>query len=126
MTVGKKIRSPKDLEALRDRARAELGVRAERKGVQITVHMGTCGIASGAREVLTDILEELSHVPDAQVKLSQSGCRGLCDREPMMTVAQESGQEVVYGDLDKRKTREIIREHVLGGKPVMNYAVKTD
>jgi len=123
--VSKKIRSPKDLAAMREQAKRDLEVRSGPKETQIVVHMGTCGIAAGAREVLSEIVDELSKAPDAEVSLRQTGCRGLCDREPMMTVKQASGQEFLYGSLDERKTREIVREHVLGGKPLMNYVIKT-
>ena len=122
----KKIQDPKDLAAIRDAAKRDLDLRSGPKEVQVTVHMGTCGIASGAREVLTEIVDELGKAPDAPVSIRQTGCQGLCDREPMITVKQASGQEFLYGSLDERKTREIVREHILGGKPLMNYVIKTE
>ena len=123
--MAEKITSRKALDAMRDQAKAELDVRTGPKETQITVHMGTCGIAAGAREVLAGLADELGHAPEQNVTLRQSGCCGLCDQEPMITVVQKSGEPIRYGNVDRHKAREIIREHVLGGAPVMRYIVKT-
>jgi len=122
--MGKKIKSREDLKRLRDRVRADLDIRTGPKEMQITVHMGTCGIAAGAREVLSDLAEELSRVSQENVGLRKSGCLGLCDQEPMITVTSPSGDEIRYGRLNKQKVREIVREHILSGRPVKNYLVK--
>ena len=120
----KKIKSPQDLEALRDKARAEVAVRSERGEIEITVHMGTCGIAAGARDVLEELADGLAKASATNVTLHQSGCLGLCDQEPLMTVADPSGREFRYGKLNRKKVREIVREHVVGGKPVIDYIVE--
>jgi (2Fe-2S) ferredoxin len=121
--VDRKIKSREDLLALRDRAKAEVNIRSAREGMQITVHMGTCGIAAGARDVLTQLAAELSETAAEEVTLRQAGCAGLCDQEPLITVADRAGKEFRYGKLDRRKVHEIVREHVLGGKPVIDYIV---
>lgn len=121
--MDKKIKSPGDLQALRDRARAEIDVRSEKEGLEITVHMGTCGIAAGARDVLGQLAAALDEVGADDVVLRQAGCPGLCDQEPLITVTDTAGKEFRYGKLDRRKVHEIVREHVLGGKPVIDYIV---
>jgi len=121
--VEKKIKSPADLLALRNRAKAEIDVRSAREGVQITVHMGTCGIAAGARDVLTQLAAELAETHAEGVILRQTGCVGLCDQEPLITLTDRAGKEFRYGKLDRKKVREIVREHVLGGKPVIDHIV---
>ena len=123
--MAKKIASRGDLEALRDKAKSEVDVRTGPKEVQITVHMGTCGIAAGGREVLSEVADELSSASEKSVSLRRSGCLGLCDQEPMMTVTEQSGDRYLYGKLDGRKARQIIREHVLGGRPVKGYIAKS-
>jgi (2Fe-2S) ferredoxin len=121
MTMAKKIGSPNDLAALRDRTKAEIDLRMGLKEMQITIHMGTCGIAAGARDVLTQLAAELSEASVGNVTLRQSGCAGLCDQEPMVTLTDKAGKQFRYGKLDKRKVRNIVQEHVLGGRPVAEY-----
>ncbi|HUT13372.1 MAG TPA: (2Fe-2S) ferredoxin domain-containing protein [Thermoguttaceae bacterium] len=123
--MGKKIASRQDLEALRQKARSEVDLRTGPKEIQITVHMGTCGIAAGGREVLSELADALSDITQEKVDLRKSGCLGRCDQEPMMTVTEQSGAKFLYGNLDKKKVREIVQEHILGGQPVRNYIVES-
>jgi NADP-reducing hydrogenase subunit HndB len=85
--------------------------------------MGTCGIASGARAVMSAFMDEIAkrQVPD--VIVTTSGCAGLCSREPMATVELLGEAPVKYVDLNDEKTREILVEHVIGGKLVEKYAL---
>ena len=123
--MGKKIGSREELKALREKAKAEVDLRTGPKEMEITVHMGTCGIAAGGREILTELAEELSQAAREDVRLRQSGCLGLCDQEPMITVTHRSGDKFLYGKLDRQKVREIVQGHILGGKPVTGYIVKS-
>ena len=122
--MAEKIRSREDLRRLKDEAAAEMDVRSGPKERRITVHMGTCGIAAGAREVLSELAEELSRASQENISLRKSGCLGLCDQEPMMTVTDPSGDQVHYGRLNKQKVREIVQEHIVSGRPVKHYLVK--
>ena len=122
--MAKRIGSPQDLRDLRDSARAETNLRGGPKDIQITVHMGTCGIAAGARDILAQLAEELHLASVQNVTLKRSGCLGLCDQEPMFTLIDKTGAKFLYGKLDKKKVHEIVREHVLGGKPVVDYTLK--
>ncbi|MCX7806363.1 MAG: (2Fe-2S) ferredoxin domain-containing protein [Planctomycetota bacterium] len=122
--MGKKIKSVEDLNAIRDGARKGLDLRVSAREMQVTVHMGTCGIAAGAREVLLAIASELGEEGSSKVLLRQAGCAGLCDREPMITVVDKSGVEYRYGKLDGAKAREIVREHILGGRPVAALLIR--
>ena len=108
--------TPEDLVRIRERARAI-------PGRKITVHMGTCGIASGAREVMDALLEELTNKGMKDVVVATSGCAGLCSREPMATVELKDRPPVKYVDLTPEKIRRILREHVLGGHIVTEYAL---
>jgi len=119
----KKINSPKDLAAIREQAKANIDLRTGPKDIQITVHMGTCGIAAGARNVLASLMDELSKADVTNVTLRQSGCLGLCDREPMFTMVDKSGAQFRYGKLDAKKVRRIVQDHVVGGTPVVSDLV---
>ena len=120
--MAKKITSPADLKALRDQAQAAIDLRTGPKDIRLTVHMGTCGIAAGARDVLAALMTELAGVTN--VTLQQTGCAGLCDREPMLTLTDKSGEVFRYGRLDKQKVRQIVREHVQRGQSVAEYLIK--
>ncbi len=119
-----KINSPEDLNNLRNKAKAEIDLREGPKDIRITVHMGTCGIAAGAREVLATIMRELAAVKVDYVTLQQTGCVGLCDQEPMITITNKAGELYRYGRLDKVKTREIVRNHILRGAVVNECLIK--
>jgi len=86
--------------------------------------MGTCGIAAGARDILAAILNALGAAGAENVSVQQTGCAGLCDQEPMLTLTDKAGGTFRYGRLDKHKVGEIVREHVLRGQPVVEYLVK--
>lgn len=119
-----KINSPEDLNKLRSKSLAEIDLRQGVKDVRITVHMGTCGIAAGARDVLAAIMQELSAAKIDYVTLQQAGCVGLCDQEPMITVTNKAGDLYRYGRLDKNKTKDIVRGHILRGAVVTEHLIK--
>jgi len=121
----KKLAGRKELEALREKSRSETDLRTGPKDMEITVHMGTCGIAAGGREVLSELADALGSAEQENVNLGKSGCLGRCDQEPMMTVTEQSGTQFLYGNLTREKVREIVREHILGGRPVQEYLVKS-
>ena len=121
--MAKRIASLEDLKRVRDQARPAIEVRTGMKDIKITVHMGTCGIAAGAREVLTALASELEQAAVENVTLRQSGCLGLCSEEPMLTLADRGGREYRYGKLDGPRVRRIVREHVVAGKPVVDCLI---
>jgi NADP-reducing hydrogenase subunit HndB len=113
-----KIKSAADLKAFADRAKAAVELREGTKDVQVTVHMGTCGIAAGARGVIAAFMREMAAAGVTDVTLRQSGCAGLCEQEPMITVRDASDTPYRYGLLDDAKVKTIVTEHLVGGKPV--------
>ena len=92
-------------------------------GVRVTVHMGTCGIASGSEEVLNAIIEAAGELGDEGVTITTSGCAGFCSREPMVTVEVAGSPPVKYGDINPDKARKIYARHVIGGTPVAGYVL---
>jgi NADP-reducing hydrogenase subunit HndB len=114
---------PEDLDKIRDKMKATARLReAEGKSV-INVHLGTCGIASGAREILKAFIEEVEKSGSDSVIVTTSGCAGLCKREPMATVELAGQPPVKYVDLTAEKVARIFAEHVVGGKIVQEYAL---
>jgi NADP-reducing hydrogenase subunit HndB len=119
-----KITSPQDLKKFQQQVQSEIDLRTGQKELRITVHMGTCGIAAGARDVLTALMTELSKNDITNVSLQQTGCAGLCDQEPMLTLTDKAGSTFRYGRLTKNKIGEIVREHVVRGVPQTEYLIK--
>jgi NADP-reducing hydrogenase subunit HndB len=113
-----KIKSAADLKVLADRAKASVELREGTKEIQVTVHMGTCGIAAGARGVIAAFMREMAASGVDDVTLRQAGCAGLCEQEPMITVRDASDTPYRYGLLDDAKVKTIVTEHLVGGKPV--------
>lgn len=114
----------KDLEKRREEAKKTVILREGGPyRAKVTVHMGTCGIAAGARKVMDALLKEIEERDVKDIIISNSGCAGLCSREPMATVEIVGKAPVKYVDLDGEKMKRIFEEHVLGGNVVTEYAL---
>lgn len=99
------------------------GLREGGFRAKITVHMGTCGIAAGARGIMNAVMEELTKSNLKDVAITTSGCAGLCSKEPMATIELTGEPPVKYISLTDEKMRKIFAEHVVGGKPVEEFAL---
>ncbi len=115
--------SIEDLRKIKEREMARMTLREGEHRAKITVHMGTCGIASGARKVLEGFLDAVAQSGALDVIVTQSGCAGLCNREPMATVEILGKAPIKYVDLDAEKARRIFQEHIKGGNVVEEYAL---
>ncbi|HOM29145.1 MAG TPA: (2Fe-2S) ferredoxin domain-containing protein [Deltaproteobacteria bacterium] len=104
-----------DLKKIKERVEREDQFRAGSKRVKITVHMGTCGIASGAKEILDTFMNEISESNATEVMVTTSGCIGICSREPLATVEEQGKDPIVYEYLTPNKARQIFKQHILGG-----------
>jgi len=111
-----------DLEKISQRVRKTVLLRDGAGKAKITVHMGTCGIAAGARKIMNALMDEIEKNNIDDVILTNSGCAGLCSREPMATVELKDEAPVKYVDLTPEKIIRIFSEHVLDGKIVEEYA----
>lgn len=112
-----------DLEKLRDKAKRTANIRQGKARAKITIHMGTCGIAAGARSILSSLLKEIDRQGLKDIIITTSGCAGLCSREPMATVEVKGKPPVKYVDLTTQKMKDILSKHVLQGKIVEKYAL---
>jgi len=115
--------SVEDLDKISQRIRKTTLLREGAGKAKITVHMGTCGIAAGARKIMSTLLNEFEKRNIDDVVLTSSGCAGLCSREPMATVELKGEAPVKYVDLTPEKISKILSEHVIGGKIVEEYAL---
>lgn len=112
-----------DLDKISQKVRKTVVLREGAGRAKITVHMGTCGIAAGARKIMNTLLDEFEKNKIEDVILTSSGCAGLCSKEPMATVELKDEAPVKYIDLTPEKISKILSEHVIGGKIVKEYAL---
>jgi NADP-reducing hydrogenase subunit HndB len=114
---------PEDLDRIGKDIKRTMLLREGSCRIKIIVHMGTCGIAAGARNVMKALTEEIEKADAGDVQLTISSCAGLCSHEPMITIEQKDQPAVKYVDLNADKAREIFSGHVLGGKIMSEYAL---
>lgn len=112
-----------DLKKIREEAKHTLILRSGEARAKVTIHMGTCGISAGARDIMGALLKEIESQKVSDVIVTTSGCAGLCSKEPMATVEIAGQPPVKYVDLKPESMARILRDHVLGGKIVTDYAL---
>ena len=105
-----------DLKKIKEKVHAEMVLREGDRRVKITVHMGTCGIASGAREVLDTLLAEIEAANVTDIFVTTSGCMGLCSREPLVTVEIVNQDPIKYEYMNPNKMRQVFKRHILDGE----------
>lgn len=111
-----------ELAAIRDRMKNKIAVREGSNDTRIVVGMATCGIAAGARPVLSAFVEELEKSGLAgEVSVSQTGCIGMCRFEPIVEVMRAGEEKVTYVKMTPEKAREVFEKHIKGGKVVTEY-----
>jgi len=115
--------SIEDLKKIKEREKQRMVLREGQHRAKITVHMGTCGIAAGAREIMTLFRDQIAERDLSDVILTNSGCAGLCAKEPMITVEIVNQPPVKYISLNRAKAMRIFEEHVLAGKAVEEFAL---
>ena len=112
-----------DLKRIKESMKGTVSLRDGDHRVKITIHMGTCGIAAGARKIMNTFLEKVEKSWVTDVMLTSSGCAGLCNHEPMITVETQESAPVKYVNLDSEKAEKIFDEHIMKGTPVSDYAL---
>ena len=114
-----------ELQAIRDKARAQIGIREEDKdAVRVLVGMATCGIAAGARPVLNAFVEEVAkRNMTEKVAVTQTGCIGICQYEPVVEVFEDGKDKVTYVKMTADKAKRVVAEHLKGGKPIEEYVI---
>jgi NADP-reducing hydrogenase subunit HndB len=112
-----------DLKKIKERVRQDTSLREGGAVAKITVHMGTCGIASGAREVMSALMDELSISERRDIIVTTSGCIGLCSEEPLVTVELLNEEPIRYHFMNKNKMRQVFRRHVLEGEVQEAFAM---
>jgi len=105
-----------DLKKIKEKVHKEMSLRDGERRVKVTVHMGTCGIASGAKEVMDTLLQEIEAAGANDVVVTTSGCMGLCSREPLVTVEVLNQEPIKYEYMNSNKMRQVFKRHILEGE----------
>ncbi|MHB1296382.1 MAG: (2Fe-2S) ferredoxin domain-containing protein [Anaerolineae bacterium] len=116
-----KLKSLDELRRVREEAQKEIHTRLE-TGTTISVGMGTCGIAAGARETMHAILEEL-RVRNIEAHITTVGCIGMCVREPLVDIEQAGKPRITYGNITADRIPRLIEEHLIKGNVVDEWVV---
>lgn len=118
------MKSLAELQAIRDRAKADLTLRAESEaGTRVLVGMATCGIAAGARPVLNTLVEEVAKRQVKDVMVTQTGCIGICQYEPVVEVIAPDGSKVTYVKMTAEKALKVVNDHLVNGNVVSEYTI---
>jgi len=112
-----------DLKRIKEEVRSTTVLREGGFRAKVNIHMGTCGIAAGARKLMSVVLKEIEEQKIDDVMVTTSGCAGLCSREPMATVEILGKPPVKYCDLNEERMKEIFAQHILKGEIVEAYAL---
>ena len=113
-----------ELQAIRERMKDSVTMRSGTGNIRAVVGMATCGIAAGARPVLSALVEEVSKLDlGGKVTVTQTGCIGLCRYEPIVEVYEADKEKVTYVKMTAEKAKEVIERHLKGGKPITEYTI---
>jgi NADP-reducing hydrogenase subunit HndB len=117
------VKSLEDLKRLREDALEKRKVKSASGQAQVIVAMGTCGIAAGARDAMKAILDTIESESLTGIVVSQTGCIGLCEREPIVQVVIGDQPKVTYGKVTPEVARRIMNEHVVKGNVVQDHVI---
>ena len=118
------MKSLAELQAIKDRMKDKVVLREGTNSIRVVVGMATCGIAAGARPVLNKFVEEVNEKGLAEkVAVSQTGCIGICQFEPVVEVYEAGKEKVTYVKMTAEKVTEVVEKHLKGGKIIAEYTI---
>ena len=118
------MKSLAELKAIRDKTRASVTLRENAEaGTRVMVGMATCGIAAGARPVLNAFVEEVAKRGLQDVMVTQTGCIGICQYEPVVEVVTPGQEKVTYVKMTEDKIAQVVAEHLVNGNPIVEYTI---
>ena len=118
------MKSLAELAAIREKMQSKVVIREGMGTIRVVVGMATCGIAAGARPVLKAFTESVNAQGLAdKVSVTQTGCIGICQYEPVVEIFEEGKEKVTYVKLDEAKAKEIVEKHLKGGQVVTEYTI---
>ncbi len=118
------MKSLEELMAIKAKMQDKVSLRTSNGNIRVVVGMATCGIAAGARPVLSAFVEGVNAegLVD-EVTVTQTGCIGICQYEPVVEVYEKDKEKVTYVKMTAEKAKEVIQKHIKGGNPVSEYTI---
>jgi NADP-reducing hydrogenase subunit HndB len=118
------MKSLEELQAIKAKMKDKVVLREGSGDVRVVVGMATCGIAAGARPVLNEFVKDVSEEGlSDKVTVSQTGCIGICQYEPVVEVFEAGKEKVTYVKMTAEKAKEVVEKHLKGGKVVSQYTI---
>ena len=118
------MKSLEELKAIREQMQKKLELRSGADDIRVVVGMATCGIAAGARPVLNAFVEGVNNEGlSDKVMVTQTGCIGICQYEPVVEIFQKDKEKVTYVKMNAEKAQEVIERHLKGGEPIAEYTI---
>ncbi len=118
------MKSLAELAAIREKMKDKVVLREGTGDVRVVVGMATCGIAAGARPVLNAFVEEVNNAGLAEkVTVSQTGCIGICQYEPVVEIFEAGKEKVTYVKMTAEKAAEVVEKHLKGGQVITEYTI---
>lgn len=118
------MKSLAELAAIRERMQSKVVIREGEASTRVVVGMATCGIAAGARPVLNAFVDGVNNLNlTDKVTVTQTGCIGICQYEPVVEIFEEGKEKVTYVKLTAEKAAEIVEKHLKGGQVVTEYTI---
>jgi NADP-reducing hydrogenase subunit HndB len=112
-----------DLKQIKEKTGGAMALRLGRPRATVTVHLGTCGIAAGAREVMNALMAEIADSNRHDIRALAAGCMGQCASEPHVTVEREGSGPVTYRQMNPDKIRQVYQRHVVQGEVVSDFVL---
>ncbi|MGN0559567.1 MAG: (2Fe-2S) ferredoxin domain-containing protein [Candidatus Fimenecus sp.] len=119
------MKTLEELMAIRENAKKKMTVREDTgdDNIRIVVGMATCGIAAGARPVLNAFVDEIAKRDLKGVTVSQTGCIGMCQYEPIVEVLEPGKEKVTYVKMTAEKAVKVVNDHIVNGNPIVDFTV---
>ncbi len=118
------MKSLEELAAIREKMANKMALRENAGEIRIVVGMATCGISAGARPVLNTFVEEVANQGlSSKVTVTQTGCIGICQFEPVVEVFEPGKEKVTYVKMNPDKARKVVEEHIKNGRPVAEFTI---
>lgn len=118
------MKSLEELKAIKERMKDKVVLREGTGDIRVVVGMATCGIAAGARPVLSTFVEEVNRAAlEDKVTVSQTGCIGICQFEPVVEIFEAGKGKVTYVKMNPEKAKRVVEEHLKGGRVISEYTI---
>lgn len=118
------MKSIAELNAIREKMKNKVVIREGEGAIRVVVGMATCGIAAGARPVLNEFVKDVTEAGlSDKVTVTQTGCIGICQYEPVVEVFEDGKEKVTYVNMTAEKAKEVVEKHLKGGNVIAEYTI---